>query len=59
MEEKKELHQLIDRLNNLERTLKLPLPDDLHVRCLRRSMPGLVAAFKKAYIEKTGENPWE
>lgn len=60
MEEKQEqLGLLIDRLDNFSHALQLQIPPHIHVETLRGSLPELVAEMKTAFIELTGENPWE
>lgn len=53
------LGQAIDMVDNLAHALKMPIPNDMHVDCLRSSLPDVVGVLKRAFIELTGENPWE
>lgn len=59
MEEKHEtLGHIIDSLDNLAHALTMPIPDSMHVECLRQSLPEKVLELKKIFVEITGENPW-
>lgn len=53
-----ELGELIDKLDNYNHALLLPMPADFHVKQFKESLPGLVKDFKKAFTSVTGENPW-
>ena len=53
-----ELGQLIDGLDNLAHALTIPLPDKMHVDCIRDLLPDKVLELKNIFIEITGENPW-
>lgn len=60
MDEKLEkLGQAIDSLDNIIHTLKLPLPDSLHVKSMRDILPELLDKLKEGFMEATGETPWE
>ncbi len=60
MEEKLEvLGQCIDSLDNYANALKLNIKDAIHVEALREGLPDLVDKFKEAFINLTGDNPWE
>lgn len=54
-----QLGKLIDELDNLAHSLQMPLPADMHVRMMKDIIPEKVNQFKKAFVELTGENPWE
>lgn len=53
------LGQLIDSLENLVWSLKLPVPAEMHITQLEQILPEKVEQFKEVYIKITGENPWE
>lgn len=53
------LGQQIDRIDNLRAALDLPMPPEFHVKQMKESLDDLSAEIKKAFIELTGENPWE
>ncbi len=53
------LGQAIDRLDALAHSLALPLPASIHVTCLRGQIPEVVGELKAAFVQVTGENPWE
>lgn len=57
-EQQEEMGSLIDRLENVTAMLVVPLPDKIHVDCLRESLPEITEKLKKAFVELTGENPW-
>jgi hypothetical protein len=60
MEEKFEtLGQLIDSLDNFAHALKMPLPPQMHVEVLSKSLPEKVKELKSVFVEITGENPWD
>ena len=52
------LGQQIDTLDNLAHALLMPLPAQIHVDMLRKSLPEAVAELKRGFTEVTGENPW-
>jgi hypothetical protein len=54
-----ELGKAIDEVDNLAHALKLPLPAEFHVKALKAALPDAVARLKRAFVEVTGENPWE
>lgn len=58
-EQKEDLGQLIDRLDNCTHAMQIPMPDKFHVDTLKSLLPELVAKFKKQYVDITGDNPWE
>lgn len=53
------LGRLIDELDNLAHALKIPFPADMHVSTLQAALPEKVKKFKAAFVDLTGENPWE
>ncbi len=53
-----EMAEAIDGLDNLAHALLLPMPAQVHVDCLRDSLPLKVSALKSAFVAVTGENPW-
>lgn len=53
------LGQLIDRLENLQYALEIPMPAQFHIDQFKTTLPGLVAEFKTAFTDLTGENPGE
>lgn len=52
------LGQAIDRLENLQFALDMPLPAEMHVEQLKKILPELVSELKEGFQEATGENPW-
>lgn len=52
------LGRIIDGIDNLAHALQLPLPDNMHIECLRSSLPEKVEELKKVFIEISGNNPW-
>lgn len=56
---REDLGRVIDRLDALAHSLALPLPESIHVSCLRAQMPDVVRELKAAFVQVTGENPWE
>ena len=60
MEDKFEkLGCLIDSLDNITYTLRLPLPPEMHVKQLNVELPIIVKDLKSVFIDIAGENPWE
>ncbi len=53
------LAEMVDRLDNLSSAVQLPMPADLHVQCLRESLPELQAEAKEIYLQLGGENVWD
>jgi hypothetical protein len=58
-EQKESLGILIDEIDNLAHGLQLPMPDNMHVECMRSILPDKIKRFKELFIEITNENPWE
>lgn len=56
---REDLGQAIDRVENLAAALRMPLPDALHVAALRSALPEAARNLKAAFVQVTGENPWE
>lgn len=56
---REDLGRAIDRLDALSHSLALPLPESIHVNCLRGQIPDVVRELKAAFVGATGENPWE
>lgn len=54
-----ELGEAIDQLDNYAHALKLPLRAEMHVEQMRVALPEVVKRLKAAFVEVTGENPWE
>ena len=52
------LGQLIDSIENLSCALNIPMSAEFHVNQLKQILPEKVASLKEAFIEITGENPW-
>lgn len=38
-EQKEKIGEVVDRLENLIAALSMPIPDSIHVECLRESLP--------------------
>lgn len=59
MEDAKDaLGEAIDRLDSCATMLQSPLSSDLHVKCLRATLPEIVKDLKDGFYGVTGENPW-
>lgn len=58
-DEVNELGEAIDQLDNYAHALLLPLDPKTHVKCLREGLPEVVKRLKAAFVNVTGENPWE
>lgn len=56
---REDLGQAIDRVDSMAHTLSLPVPDSIHVAGLRAALPKAVSELKAAFVQVTGENPWE
>ena len=54
-----ELGQAIDRVDNLDGALQLPMPAQFHVDQLKKLIPECVRDLRAAFVKVTGENPWE
>lgn len=57
-EAKEKLGVLIDTAENLAQATQMPMPDSLHMKALRTSLPDLARNLKLAFIDITGDNPW-
>ncbi|SAK65500.1 hypothetical protein AWB80_03079 [Caballeronia pedi] len=53
-----EIAEAIDTLDNLITALSMPMPDSLHVRALRESLPNVRDTIKSGYLAAGGENVW-
>lgn len=53
------LGRLIDRIENIQHALALPIPPQIHIEGIKGSLPDIVKELKDSFIEITGENPWE
>jgi hypothetical protein len=58
-EAKEKLGLAIDRVDNLAHALQLKLPAQMHVEQLSEALPDVVKELKAAFVEATGQNPWE
>lgn len=54
-----ELGRAIDRVDNLQHALVLPMPASFHVEQIKAILPEAVAELKVAFVKVTGENPWQ
>jgi hypothetical protein len=54
-----QIAEMIDRLENLNGALQLPLRAEMHVQQLKLALPGVIAKLKEAYIFEFNDNPWE
>ena len=54
-----QIAEIIDRLENLNGALQLPLRAEMHVDQLKRALPDIIAKLKEAYVFEFNENPWE
>ncbi len=53
-----ELGQIIDRIENLNGSLQLPLPPQMHVDSLKEIVPDLHKQLKAAYFDMGGLDVW-
>lgn len=53
-----DLGRAIDRVDNLQHALLLPMPAAFHIEQLKAIIPEAVAELKAAFVKVTGENPW-
>jgi hypothetical protein len=51
--------EMIDRLENLNGALQLPLRAEMHVTQIKAALPEIIAKLKEAYIYEFDDNPWE
>ena len=54
-----ELGKASDTIDNLLGAMQLPLPAQLHLDQLRRSLPEIRDTMRRVYVERTGDNPWD
>jgi hypothetical protein len=54
-----QIAEMIDRLENLNGALQLPLRAEMHVEQLKNALPEVIAKLKEAYIYEFNDNPWE
>lgn len=54
-----QIAEMIDRLENLNGALQLPLRAEMHVEQLKKALPEVIAKLKAAYIFEFDDNPWE
>ena len=59
MENDEKFGELIDRLDNLNGALQLPMPPAMHVTQMKIALPEVIAGLKEVYVGNYGENPWE
>ena len=53
-----EVADVAEILSNLISALSMPIPDRMHVDCLRSALPPLCEKLKAFYVAETGEDPW-
>ncbi|MDR5825801.1 hypothetical protein [Caballeronia sp. LZ043] len=53
-----EIAEAIDTLDSLIAALSMQMPDSLHVKALRESLPNVRDAIKSGYLAAGGENMW-
>ena len=53
------LGEAIDRVDNCAHGLQIPFDNAIHVNNLRELLPEIVVELKAAFVEVTGQNPWE
>ena len=58
-EQLERLGQLVDRLNNLQMALTMPLTAKLHLECVKPIIPELKEEVKDIYFKLGGENVWD
>lgn len=54
-----QLGQLIDRIENMQSALNLPLSPETHIEQFKKLLPEIVSEAKEIYTHITDENPWE
>lgn len=61
MDAKEKLGEAIDSLDNLSFGVNnmTQISAEIHVEGLKKSLPRVVKEMKEAFVELTGENPWE
>lgn len=57
-EELEQIGLLSDKADNLSHAAELPLPPEIHLKCLSGGMADIRDALRKLYIESSGVNPW-
>jgi len=50
--------ELADRIDNLCWAITMPIPDRIHVECLKGSLPEIRDELKKC-LKELGYHPWE
>lgn len=58
-EAQEQLGQLVDRLDAIGHALQIPMPAQMHVQNLKTVIPELVTEIKAAFVNVTGQNPWD
>ena len=53
------LGQEIDRIENLSCALQIPISPQIHLDQLKKTLPEVVENLKAAFVQLSGENPWE
>jgi len=51
--------EVIDSLENTVAALELNIPAEIHVECLRQTLPEILEKLKKEYFDLGGGNVWE
>lgn len=58
-DELEELGRLVDQLDAVTYSVKLPVPAHIHIEGLLGTITDVRDKLKKFVIEKSGDNPWE
>lgn len=59
MEGIEKIGEIVDRLDNLIHALQMPIPEHIHIGCLKSSLPHIMAELKAIYISETGIDHWD
>lgn len=50
--------EAIDTLENLIAALSMPMPDHIHVQCLRGQLPDVLTQLRDGYLAAGGDDHW-
>jgi len=59
MKASEDFGEAIDKIDNLRAALDIPMPNEFHVKQMKRELEELSTELKKIYTEEEGKNPWE
>jgi len=55
---REKIGDLVEKLLNMEAASRLPMPDAIHVKCLRGLIEEVQSDLRTIFISITGEDPW-